>query len=591
MIAPAAASRQVQRLHLRAPDATLARRGVRLLEDALRTASLPDAGARMLVFRRLVLERFGSGVSPQTLSLALERRVAELRGQAVHAMAPGAAQAAAIWFRDALEAHTLLAQRIAEESPVSEWFWPAVVPEIERAGSTAQRLRVVMRSLARLPEAPTAMSLLACALAQRGHADVLRTAVGAGEAARLLQADAVGATIAPPRAAAIPPLLDAPALHHRVAAAHPVERGAEFSSTPTARPLLRARISRGTEAAWLSGARPPEHVVPTRLPMQPVATPVLQQRSEDAAGITARSAAIDTMADKDGAAQQHDRRADAAAIEARPCAPAHSLSPRAAAQPSVCVTSGPASRIAAAPQAADAPSWGRLEQPAWPAAAPTEAGGLLFLLSVLARLGYAQWLEAMPEWEPLRIDRRVLALVCARLAPAPDDPAWLLCAAPAVAPPERYCAPSIWIDAVADCSAAWRRYVAADGTRLCDAGGRLLLAAWPGRRRPAAFAEMLRGRDVVRSGDNRRGADLTAAVAEAWLTACRRWLRRCARVGVAGLVMRPARLSLTPTHVDMFFGLSDVSLAVRRAGLDLDPGWVRWFRRVVGFHYGRTPWK
>ena len=38
-----AASRQVQRLHLRAPDDTLAGRGVRLIEDALRTASLPDA--------------------------------------------------------------------------------------------------------------------------------------------------------------------------------------------------------------------------------------------------------------------------------------------------------------------------------------------------------------------------------------------------------------------------------------------------------------------------------------------------------------------------------------------------------------------
>jgi hypothetical protein len=33
-----------------------------------------------------------------------------------------------------------------------------------------------------------------------------------------------------------------------------------------------------------------------------------------------------------------------------------------------------------------------------------------------------------------------------------------------------------------------------------------------------------------------------------------------------------------------------VSLAVRRAGLDLDPGWVPWFGRVVGFHYGRVPW-
>ena len=101
-----AASRQVQRLHLRAPDDTLAGRGVRLIEDALRTASLPDAGAGMLLFRRLALGRFGADVAPQTLSLALERRVAALRGLAVHAAAPGAAQSPAVWFRDALEAHT-----------------------------------------------------------------------------------------------------------------------------------------------------------------------------------------------------------------------------------------------------------------------------------------------------------------------------------------------------------------------------------------------------------------------------------------------------------------------------------------------------
>jgi hypothetical protein len=126
--------------------------------------------------------------------------------------------------------------------------------------------------------------------------------------------------------------------------------------------------------------------------------------------------------------------------------------------------------------------------------------------------------------------------------------------------------------------------------RLCDASGRLLLAAWRGRRRPAALAPLLRGRGVVRSDAGRQEPDLSAAVAEAWLTACRRWLRRYARVGVAGLVMRPARLSLTPTHADMFFALSDVSLAVRRTGLDLDPGWVPWFGRVVSFHYGRLPW-
>jgi hypothetical protein len=254
------------------------------------------------------------------------------------------------------------------------------------------------------------------------------------------------------------------------------------------------------------------------------------------------------------------------------------------------VPSGLATYISTAPQTSGAAPGDALDQPSWPAAAPTQAGGLLFLLPVLARLGYAQWLETSPEWAPLHVDRRVLALVCTRLVLPPDDPAWRLCAAPAEVSPERYCAPSIWIDAVADCSSAWRRHAAAGGTRLCDGSGRLLLAAWPGRRRPAALTPLLRGREIVRSGDNRRGDDLTEAVAEVWLTACRRWLRRHARTGVASLVARPARLSLTPTHADMFFELSDVSLPVRRAGLDIDPGWVPWFGRVIGFHYGRTPW-
>src|SRR5262245_30600611 len=113
MFARPSATRQVQRLRLCAPDEPLARRGVRLLEDALRTASLPDAGARIVVYRRLALGRFSSRISPQTLSLAFERRVAALRADAIHAADPHAAQSAAVWFRDTLEAHTLIALQVA----------------------------------------------------------------------------------------------------------------------------------------------------------------------------------------------------------------------------------------------------------------------------------------------------------------------------------------------------------------------------------------------------------------------------------------------------------------------------------------------
>jgi hypothetical protein len=70
----------------------------------------------------------------------------------------------------------------------------------------------------------------------------------------------------------------------------------------------------------------------------------------------------------------------------------------------------------------------------------------------------------------------------------------------------------------------------------------------------------------------------------------RRWLHRHARLGLVSLVRRPARLSLTSTHIDVRFPLAGADLRVRRAGLDLDPGWLPWFGRVLAFQFiGRQP--
>jgi hypothetical protein len=48
---------------------------------------------------------------------------------------------------------------------------------------------------------------------------------------------------------------------------------------------------------------------------------------------------------------------------------------------------------------------------------------------------------------------------------------------------------------------------------------------------------------------------------------------------------RPGSFTLTPTHLDIFFQLDQADIRIRRAGLDLDPGWVPWLGRVVLFHY------
>jgi hypothetical protein len=70
-----------------------------------------------------------------------------------------------------------------------------------------------------------------------------------------------------------------------------------------------------------------------------------------------------------------------------------------------------------------------------------------------------------------------------------------------------------------------------------------------------------------------------------WVRRFQRSLRRTARIGISGLVFRPGRLMFTETHIDVMFRLDAVDIRVRRAGLDIDPGWTLWLGRVIHFHY------
>jgi hypothetical protein len=178
---------------------------------------------------------------------------------------------------------------------------------------------------------------------------------------------------------------------------------------------------------------------------------------------------------------------------------------------------------------------------------PTACAGLLFLLPVLTRLGIDAWsTQAGPDGEHFAHRVLMAALRCVDVAP--DDPAWALIpielsdGEPLAVPP-----PSSWRDPLLAAPYAKR----ADG----DIGDALRLAG---------------------------SADAQAVV---WLRAARRWLRRAAGIGLATLVLRPGFISLTPTHADIHFRIDDTDMRIRRAALDLDPGWLPWFGRVVSFHY------
>jgi hypothetical protein len=67
--------------------------------------------------------------------------------------------------------------------------------------------------------------------------------------------------------------------------------------------------------------------------------------------------------------------------------------------------------------------------------------------------------------------------------------------------------------------------------------------------------------------------------------AIRRWLRRYAKMGVRELIRRPGRVSITRTHIDVIFDHKQADMRIRKAGLDLNPGWTPFLGKIVQFQY------
>ena len=53
----------------------------------------------------------------------------------------------------------------------------------------------------------------------------------------------------------------------------------------------------------------------------------------------------------------------------------------------------------------------------------------------------------------------------------------------------------------------------------------------------------------------------------------------------AMLCRHDATVRATDTHINVFFGLADLALEIRCAGLDRDPGWVPAAGRFIAFHF------
>jgi hypothetical protein len=176
---------------------------------------------------------------------------------------------------------------------------------------------------------------------------------------------------------------------------------------------------------------------------------------------------------------------------------------------------------------------------------PTKSAGLYFLLNALRRLG----IEAALQSDGRLADADFLARLFQRMAKhagvSPEDPilAWALLPA----------APDQNNDVLLETEFSGM----GNGRNLWPAN-----LAFPDRL-PIHLENLLRG----------------------WSVAVRRWCWREAGVTVQEVVSRDGFVRLTRADLDVTLPMDSVDIRIRRVGLDIDPGWIPWFGRVVRFHY------
>lgn len=458
------ASRRVGQLRLRAPDAVVARRAQLALEDALHTASLPDAAGRLLLVRRLDLGRLDPRATTLSWAQRLEQAFARSGARCVHALDAGADSADAVWFRDALEAHCARARCVLRGEDMQAWFWRALQPVLLNPADADSSLHRLLQAVVQLPEAPIAVPLWLAEVDALGGLSRLARTLRTQDVAWLAEVSGV------------PGVSDAPAR------------------------VCDSRVARESSAARRSACTAKSPVsAEAHAPSRPGSPVEIEAALRHIALRPATRSGVSTS-----------RREDRLSASIRTM--------------SGCETR--ATDIAPITEALH-----------------TAAGGLLFLLPVLARLGYPEWLARHPEWARMDLARRMLARVLQTLCVDPKDPAWTV----VDAAPHPECQPTQF-------------------------------------NSPARWASGLGLRMTMTQACAARPLRLRAA--QAWQLAAQRWLRRYLGLSLRALVLRPAGLVHTPTHVELQFDHAQVDLRVRRAGLDLDPGWVAWFARVVSIGYG-----
>jgi hypothetical protein len=545
-------------LRVRAREESEARHASTLLADALRTASLPIADqGQLLLVRKLSLGRISSFGSSATVALQFERAMREARSSAVHFDSPAAPTANAVIFPSRAEALAALARSHARRAEPREWFWSAALPGWAAPLSRPGRWRLLLEAAHELREAAVASAEIVRVALSAGAVDELLNALGPGQGAQWLQLEGWSwppAAGFPESSNALVPGRGAQWLERKELNTPPpalLPDDLEIAGSAAQLPFWRVRHHQDLECARRAWGENSDRMAWLATMLAVAENPARAAEGGLVAATMGHLLAREEIGrpkremprGNSGPPLRPHRKPEKHASEAEAIrhSPGLGRSPSRSDEIDGADSSeiSSAKEIAHARPALESALGGATEaQPEQAFSCPhafTSFAGLLFLVPILERLGFAEFLATNPSLLESEFPPRLLRFVGARVGMLPED------------------ALALAFDCRSESEPVFRHAGLPKGARE--------ILAHPRPRTPLDSPLM------------------------SWTTALRRWSRRHAGLGLRSLLCRAGRVARSPTQLDIFFDLNTVDLRLRRLALDVDPGWVPWLGRVVRFHY------
>lgn len=181
--------RVVQMLNVRAPDSATAQQVTTLLEEALRMAtSSGDIPGKVLVIKSLDLDAIPRAGSQVAVARAVDAAVERVVSNAVRGDDPAASDAPMVYFADEADVVQSLAERVANNKPATEWFWPSIVKGWTPNPPTERAIALLIERAAATPGGVVTLAHVVETLASTGVLDKLLERISAADGRAMLEA-------------------------------------------------------------------------------------------------------------------------------------------------------------------------------------------------------------------------------------------------------------------------------------------------------------------------------------------------------------------------------------------------------------------